>query len=86
MISAFQLLYQNRYSVNNIQTVEEVRTIIRSELLDEFTHPRARVSIQQKYKLAFDRISNSTLSVSQQQMMIELYNEEYKKLSTDSKS
>ena len=86
MIKAFQLLYQNRQSVSNLQTVEEIRTIIHSELLDEFTHPRARLSIQQKYKLAMDRISNSKLSEGQQQMIIELYNEEFKNLSTEDKS
>jgi len=86
MIKAFQLLYQNRQSVSHVQTVEEIRVIIRSELLDEFTHPRARLSIQQKYKLAMNRISNSKLSEGQQQMIIELYNEEFKNLSTEDKS
>ena len=86
MIKAFQLLYQNRQSVSHLQTVEEIRTIIHSELLDEFTHPRARLSIQQKYKLAMDRISNSKLSEGQQQMIIELYKEEFKNLSTEDKS
>ena len=86
MINTFQLLYQNRQSVSNIQTEEEIRAVIHSELLDEYTHPRVRLSIQNKYKLAMDRISNSKLSESQQQMMIELYNEEFKKLSTEDKS
>ena len=31
--------------LENIQTEEEVRAIIHSELLDEYTHPRARLSI-----------------------------------------
>lgn len=86
MIKAFQLLYQNRQSVSNIQTEEEIRGIIHSELLDEYTHPRARLGIQKKYSLAMDRIKNSKLSANQQQMMVELYNEEFKKLSTDYKS
>ena len=42
-----------------------------------------RLSIQNKYNLAMDRISNSKLSESEQQIMIELYNEVFKKLSTD---
>ena len=86
MIKAFQLLYQNRQSVTDIQTIEEVRSIVHSELLDEFTHPRARLSMQHKYKLAMDRISDSKLTDLQQQMIIGLYNEEYKKLSTEDKS
>ena len=83
MVKAFQLLYQNRQSVKNIETEDEIRAIIHSELLDEFTHPRARLSIQKKYSLAVDRIKNSELSVTDQEMMIDLYMDEYKKLSTD---
>lgn len=83
MIKAFRLLYQNRQSVDSLQTEEDIRVIIHSELLDEYTHPRARLSIQQKYKLAIDRILNSKLSDIQRQMMIELYKEEYEKLSTE---
>lgn len=86
MIKAFQLLYQNRQSVSKIQTEEEIRCIIQSELLDEFTHPRARLSVQKKYSLATDRIKNSKLSDTQQQMMLEVYMEEFKKLSTEYQS
>ena len=43
MINVFQLLYPNRQSIRNIQTEDEVKAIIHSELLDEFTHPRAKV-------------------------------------------
>lgn len=86
MIKAFQLLYQNRQSIGYIQTEEEIRNIIHSELLDEYTHPRARLSVQKKYGLAIDRIKNSKLSEKQQQMMIELYKEELKKLSTEDNS
>ncbi|SDN07215.1 hypothetical protein SAMN05518871_103210 [Psychrobacillus sp. OK028] len=82
MIKAFQVLYQNRQSVRNIQTEDEVRAIIHSELLDEFTHPRARLSIQKKYSLAMDRIKNSELSETEQIMMINLYKEEFINLST----
>lgn len=82
MINAFQLLYQNRQTIRNIQTEDEVRAIIHSELLDEYTHPRARLSIQKKYSLAIDRILNSELAETDQQMMIELYKAEYEKLST----
>ncbi|MFJ7826404.1 hypothetical protein [Psychrobacillus sp. NPDC096623] len=82
MIKAFQVLYQNRQSVRDIQTEDEVRAIIHSELLDEFTHPRARLSIQKKYSLAMDRINNSGLSENEQIMMHNLYKEEFKKLST----
>ncbi|QUG41588.1 hypothetical protein KD050_20345 [Psychrobacillus sp. INOP01] len=86
MIKAFQLLYQNRQSVSTIQTEEEIRGIIHSELLDEYTHPRARLSVQKKYSLAIDRIKNSKLSDNQQKMMFELYNDELKKLSTEDDS
>ncbi|MCK1998813.1 hypothetical protein MPH47_16565 [Psychrobacillus psychrodurans] len=86
MIKAFQLLYQNRQSVSSIKTEEELRAIIHSELLDEYTHPRARLSIQKKYSMALERIENSKLSNKQQQAMVELYKEELIKLSTEDNS
>lgn len=48
MIDAFKLLYKNR-TTNDI-TEEEVRNVIKSELLDEYTHPRVRQSIEKNVK------------------------------------
>lgn len=83
MIKAFQLLYKERKSIQSIQTEEQVRQIIKSELLDEFTHPRARLTIEKKYALALERINNSQLTDEQKSMMLKVYEEEYSNLSTD---
>ena len=56
MIKAFRLLYKERKSTSELQTEEQIREVIKSELLDEFTHPRARQSPEKKLELALDRI------------------------------
>ncbi|MEK4485564.1 hypothetical protein MHH81_08145 [Psychrobacillus sp. FSL H8-0484] len=83
MIEAFRQLYKDRKSMDAIQTIEAIRTVIKSELLDEFTHPRARQSIEKKYALALERIKNSNLSINQKQMILDAYFDEYTKLSTE---
>lgn len=83
MIEAFRLLYKDRKSMDAIESIEAVRTVIKSELLDEFTHPRARQSIEKKYALALERIKNSNLSLNQKQLILEAYFEVYTKLSIE---
>lgn len=83
MIEAFRLLYKDRKSMDAIESIEAVRTVIKSELLDEFTHPRARQSIEKKYALALERIKNSNLSLNQKQLILEAYFDVYTKLSIE---
>ncbi|WP_144509717.1 hypothetical protein [Bacillus sp. FJAT-22090] len=83
MIKAFQHLYKGRKSIDVLQTEEQVRQVIQSELLDEYTHPRARQSIEKKYALALERIDQSQLPQDQKQLIKEIYKEEYKILSTE---
>jgi hypothetical protein len=85
MIKAFRLLYKERKSIEALQTEEQIRDIIKSELLDEFTHPRARQSIEKKYELAIERIAQSQLSYEQKNRILDVYKEEYKNLSTDNR-
>lgn len=82
MINAFQQLYKNRVSIEKIQTEEEVRKVIASELKDEFAHPRARMSLEKKLELALSRIQGSSLSEEERNTLINVYNDEYAKLST----
>ncbi|MFF2752856.1 hypothetical protein ACFVR1_03725 [Psychrobacillus sp. NPDC058041] len=82
MINAFQRLYKGRIALEKIQTEEEIRKVIQSELKDEFTHPRARQSVEKKYKLAISRIQISTLSLEEKLRLEDVYKEEYLKLST----
>lgn len=79
MINAFKMLYKNR-AFDDI-TEEEVRSIIKSELLDEYTHPRVRQSIEKKYAMVIGRVENSKLSSSQQEEILLVIHEEYRKLS-----
>lgn len=82
MINAFQTLYKGRIALEKIQSEGEIRQIIRSELRDEFTHPRARQPIDKKYELAMIRIESSLLSTDDKNSLKEVYDEEYSKLST----
>ncbi|WP_391122121.1 hypothetical protein [Psychrobacillus sp. L3] len=82
MIDAFHQLYKGRGALEKVRTEEEVRRVIQSELMDEFTHPRARRSIETKYGFAITRIKSSKLSSEEQNCLIDVYKEEYAKLST----
>ena len=82
MINAFQRLYKGRIALEKIQTEEEIRMIIQSELKDEFTHPRTRQTVDKKYELAISRIQMSTLSLEEKLILEDVYREEYLKLST----
>ncbi|WP_391209236.1 hypothetical protein [Psychrobacillus sp. L4] len=82
MINAFHHLYKGRVALEKVRTEEEVRQFIQSELMDEFTHPRARRSIETKYAFAVTRIKSSKLSNEEQHSLLDVYNEEYAKLST----
>lgn len=83
MIEAFRLLYKERKFTTELLTEEQIRELIKSELLDEFTHPRARLSLEKKLGLAFDRISISKLLDEEKKLIKNIYEEEYIKLSTD---
>ena len=84
MIDAFKLLYKNRASVNITEV--DVRNTIKSELLDEYTHPRVRQSIEKKYQMVIERVKNSKLSISQQEDILLVIHEEYMKLSRASEN
>lgn len=79
MIDAFKLLYKNRASVHI--TEADVRNVIKSELLDEYTHPRVRQSSEKKYEMVIERVKNSKLSISQREAILLVIHEEYMKLS-----
>ncbi|QFF98919.1 hypothetical protein PB01_08790 [Psychrobacillus glaciei] len=82
MINAFHQLYKGRVELEKVRTEEEVRQFIQSELMDEFTHPRARRTIETKYGFAITRIKSSKLSSEEQKCLLDIYKEEYEKLST----
>jgi len=81
MINAFRFLYKERKLTAELQTEKQVREVIKSELLDEFTHPRARLSPEKKLAFALDRISACSLSDEEKKSIENVYKEEYINLS-----
>ncbi|MFJ5769746.1 hypothetical protein [Psychrobacillus sp. NPDC093180] len=86
MIKAFRTLYKDRKFTTELQSEEQIREVIKAELLDEFTHPRARLAPEKKLKLALDRISVSTLSEEDKELLKHVYRQEYIKLSTEDRT
>lgn len=82
MIDAFKMLYKIR--MDNLLTEGDIRRFIKSELMDEYTHPRVRQNLEKKYQLAVDRVKNSKLSHSEKNDILTVINEEFIKLSSAS--
>ena len=80
VISSLQLLYKDRKSLQSLQSEEQVREILKAELLDEYTHPRARLSVEKKFMLLKSKVANSPLSQKEQEELISLLHEEYEKM------
>ena len=81
VISSLKLLYKERKSLQTIQSEEQVREILKAELLDEYTHPRARLSIEKKFNLLKSKIGNSALLPKEQEDLVTILKVEYEKLS-----
>ncbi len=73
MIEAYKQLWPDRQSIQRITTQSEMEKSILVELRDELTHPRVRLSIQEKFELAVRRIEESNLSESDKQALVQLY-------------
>ncbi len=80
VISSLQLLYKDRKSLQTIQSEEQVRQILKAELLDEYTHPRARLSVEKKYTLIKSKVANSTLLPKAREELLSVLQEEYEKM------
>jgi len=83
IISSIKVLYQDRKALETLQNEDQVRGIFQSELLDEYTHPRARVSLKKKLEFIEAKIRNSTLFMDEQEALITVLHEEYRKLSME---
>lgn len=55
LVEAFNMMWHERSSTQN-GSISDMIALIRSELRDEFTHPRVRRSPMEKYRFAIDRI------------------------------
>ena len=73
IIQAYQTLFPFRKAATTITTIEQLDRCIRSELLDELTHPRVRKTPTDKLQIAVDRIENSDISDMLKVQLIQLY-------------
>ena len=63
LLMAYSELWKNRLVTDGSLSAEEViKEAIKRDLLDEYSHPRARKSKDRKFLLATNRIINSDLS------------------------
>jgi len=82
IIRGYQKLFSNRNSAKSLETIQQLESIIRIELLDELTHPRVRKNPQEKLKIATDRIECSELNPSTKQDLILLYKSVYENVNS----
>ena len=83
VVSALKILYKDRKALEQVHSKEQVREILRAELLEEYTHPRARLPLDRKYPLIKSKIENSVLSITDQTELLFYLNDEYEKLSME---
>ncbi|MFC4411289.1 hypothetical protein ACFOZY_12740 [Chungangia koreensis] len=75
IVEAFALMWRDRSSVKS-GSLKDVRNLIRSELNDEFTHPRVRRTPSEKYQLAIARIEKLEVVEAVKCELIRLYHNE----------
>ncbi|MCM3453244.1 hypothetical protein M3685_04760 [Heyndrickxia oleronia] len=74
LLELYLSIWNNRKSTNCHQKSEELlKAAVLSELLDEQTHPRLRVSKETKFFFAVQRISNSSLDLSEKMGLINYF-------------
>ncbi|MBM7647889.1 hypothetical protein JOC78_000829 [Bacillus ectoiniformans] len=66
LVDAYQRLWKNRTQgeIKEEEAAITLKTLIQRELLDEYTHPRARRSKEEKFYFASKRILESNLDSS----------------------
>jgi len=72
VIQAFQSMWNQRSSVDRLSFTEMCQ-LIRSELLDERTHPRVRKTPIEKFLMVKGRIEESTMPEQIKKDLIDLY-------------
>jgi len=75
LIEAYQTLFPFRQSTKSITSMNDLESIIKTELLDELTHPRVRKDSSEKLQLAFLRIDESSLSEQEKTSLKAFYGE-----------
>ncbi|GIN40400.1 MULTISPECIES: hypothetical protein [Heyndrickxia] len=74
LLEVYLSIWKNRKTTNCHRKSEELlKAAVSSELLDEQTHPRLRVSKETKFFFAVQRISNSSLDLSEKMGLINYF-------------
>jgi len=82
LIQAYRCLFNYRKSTETISNVEQLEARIKIELLDELTHPRVRKSMDEKLKIAYERIDNSTINKQEKLELKQIYDKVYNSVNT----
>lgn len=72
VIQAYQSMWNQRSSIDKLDFTEMCQ-MIRSELLEELTHPRARKTPIEKFQIVKSRIGESTMPDQIKKDLIDLY-------------
>jgi hypothetical protein len=81
LLEAYISMWNNRKILKGGNPADVLEELIRRELLDENSHPRARKSISEKFYLCIKRVSESLLSDREKIAIISVYVVEMEKLS-----
>jgi len=82
LIEAYQTLFPFRSASQTISSLKDLESIIKTELLDELTHPRVRKNSSEKLQLAFLRIDKSSLAEQEKTSLKALYEEVFNNVNT----
>ena len=82
LIGAYQTLFPFRGATQTISSMNDLESIIKTELLDELTHPRVRKKSSEKLQLAFLRIDKSSLAEQEKTSLKALYEEVFNNVNT----
>ncbi|MGW6607412.1 hypothetical protein ACWF7H_06090 [Peribacillus butanolivorans] len=81
LLEAYISIWNNR-KITNGEGGKVLSELIRRELLDENTHPRARKPILEKFYLSIKRVMESTLSAEKKNAIVMAYVTELERLSS----
>jgi hypothetical protein len=74
LLEAFLSLWNNREANEKSQSpIDTIKVMMKSELLDEFSHPRVRKTKEEKFYSAVKRVVESDLKIEDQIRLIKLY-------------
>lgn len=82
LIEAYQTLFPFRGATQTISSLNDLESIIKTELLDELTHPRVRKNSSEKLQLAFLRIDESSLAEHEKTSLKAFYEEVFNSVNT----